>query len=215
WMGLVPARPLLDGLAPPPRYRWIQPPPELEEGNIKPEAGAGTLALRENGTEQASIATPDGQAVVILPLNAISPSADQTEVRLEIAPVDPAGLPPPPERLTIEGNAYRIDATYPPSGRPVVPARPVGVVLRYPIDATTLLLMANGRWREIPVNLASGTLSILAETAVLGTFAPAGPEQSRRSSAPTPPWAYLAAGSALAAAVALSLDGKRRKLRHR
>ncbi len=213
WLGLVPVRPLLDGLAPPPRYRWVQPPPELEEGNLPPQMGAGTLALRQTGSEAASIATLDGQAVLILPVNAVLPSEGQTETKITITPVDPAELPPPPRGTTIQGNAYRIEATYQPSGTPVSLGRPVGLVLRYPIDATMLLLVSNGGWREVAASLASGTLSIHTEITALGTFAPAAPKQSRRPSASTPPWAYLAAGAALAAAVALSLGGKRRTSR--
>ena len=37
-LGFLPAVPLLDGLAPPPAYRWVDPPPELRGSNQTPAA---------------------------------------------------------------------------------------------------------------------------------------------------------------------------------
>ena len=43
-------RPLLDGLAPPTAYRWVQPPPELAATNQKPTPGRFVVKLGNAGS---------------------------------------------------------------------------------------------------------------------------------------------------------------------
>src|SRR3989442_3814408 len=84
--GLFPLRVLYDGFAPPPPYRWVHPPARLAAENRPPEAGAGPIALSAAGSEYASVATGDGQAIVIFPPGAISPSNRESVAKITLTP---------------------------------------------------------------------------------------------------------------------------------
>ena len=47
------------------------------------------------------------------------PSPGQTSVHVQVTPLDPAALGPRVEGLQAVGNAYRLQASYAPSGRPI------------------------------------------------------------------------------------------------
>ena len=64
-------RPLLDGLAPPPPYRWVTPPPELSAGNKKPAGVTSGVGLGPTGSEVSAISTGDGQANLVLDASAV------------------------------------------------------------------------------------------------------------------------------------------------
>src|SRR5207237_1931826 len=76
--GLVPTRPLYDGTGPPPRYRWVNPPPELAQGNIAPSSGTGSTPIGPKNTPAYNLNTDDGQASIIFPPDGIQPMAGQT-----------------------------------------------------------------------------------------------------------------------------------------
>ena len=65
-------RPLYDGFAPPPSYRFVDPPPFFAAGNVEPQPMSTTIALGASGSEPAGVATPDGQFVVSLGRGAIA-----------------------------------------------------------------------------------------------------------------------------------------------
>ena len=128
-------RPLLDGTAPIPPYRWVSPSPELAETNVPPTSGAFTLALTERGSRAEVLTTDDAQATLILQAGTIPPSAGQDRVRLTLAPIDPASIGSP-SGLAVLGNAYRLQATYEPGGDPIPDLRePLEVILVYPLTA--------------------------------------------------------------------------------
>jgi hypothetical protein len=137
-LGVGPA-PLLDGLAPPPPYRWVNPPPELEEGNQEPASGAFTVDLDKNGSTAGAFSTDDSQATVIISQGSIAAAEGQKAAEIEITPRDPATLGDPPSDLEFAGNAYEVTATYKPSGDPVeslAGAADQRIVLVYPASAT-------------------------------------------------------------------------------
>jgi hypothetical protein len=209
-IGLLPIRPIFDGVGPPEPYRWIDPPPDLREGNVQPLAGQAEIPLTPTGSAPLSVNTEDGQTAVTLPVDSIAPKPGESAIRIAIAPLDPADLPKAPEGLEIEGNGYRIEVTYVPSGSPTVLTRPATVILRYPFQSTTMLRLADGSWRELETHLAAAALQLFADSDQLGTFVAAGkpvvPPEERRTFA----WNYIAAGVALVVATALILLARRR-----
>jgi hypothetical protein len=129
--------PLLDGLGPLAPYRWVTPPPELADTNQPPSSGRFDVTLGAQGSEPATFVLSDNQATFILPEGVFRAKAGQIQVRLRVDPVDPATLGPPPSGTTVFGNAYRLRASYQPSGEPVTELRaPIDAYLVYPVTAT-------------------------------------------------------------------------------
>jgi hypothetical protein len=136
---LLTRRPLLDGLAPPTPYRWVKPPPGLAASNKPPASVRFSVKLTRAGSELGAFSTSDGQVNVVLSEGAVPPSPGQTAVEVTIEPLDPATLGPPPAGLVVAGNAYRIRASYEPSGRRVDAfAGQSSVGLVYPLLATAV-----------------------------------------------------------------------------
>jgi hypothetical protein len=152
-------RPLLDGLAPPTPYRWVNPPPDLAAGNKPPASTRFTLELTANGSRLGAFSTSDGQINLVLSEGAVAARPGQTGVEVAVDPVDPAKLGPAPLGLVVAGNAYRIQASYRPSGHKVEAfggQSSVGLV--YPLLAAALadpaghvvLSSADGRaWKQL------------------------------------------------------------------
>ncbi len=182
--------PVLDGLTPPPPYRWVSPPPSLAAGN-KPATGKKfTIALKPAGSVAGVFATPDGQANLVLSQNAIPRSGQDASVSLSIEPLAPSGLGAPPDGFTIQGNVYRVQASYSPSGAPVGTLRaPSEAILSYPAAAGPhrrhfLLESADGKtWTKLPDSIDSaGQLQVTATITSLGNLAVA----TKGSSQPVP-----------------------------
>jgi hypothetical protein len=152
-------RPLLDGLAPPTPYRWVKPPPELAAGNKPPASARFTLQLTAAGSRLGAFSTSDGQVNMVLSQGAVPARSGQTGVQVTVDPVDPATLGPVPAGLVGAGNAYRIQASYRPSGDKVETlAGQSSVALAYPLLTTAvadaaghqLLSSADGRtWQPL------------------------------------------------------------------
>lgn len=199
-MGVRPGLPLLDGLAPPPPYRWVNPPTELRRDNKAPSSLSTNVDLAASGTPAALLATSDGQVELDLAAGAFAARAGQTSVQVSVQPLDPASVLPPPAGLALQGNAYRIDATYQPAGTPATPTASVDVALRYPVDATQALLLSGGAWQLLATTPESSAETVVGHATGLGVFAAGlaggAPAKPKR----TPAWAYAAAGLALLAA---------------
>jgi hypothetical protein len=210
-------RPLLDGLAPPPPYHWVKPPPELSSGN-RPAAGAdGVVPLSPSGTQVTAISTGDGQANLLLDANAIAPATGQRSVAIAIQPVDPAKLAGAPPGLVLAGNAYRIQFSYQPSGRPVTalagkatislvfPLLPIPVTS--PFDHT-VLSSADGRaWAKQSSTATPGSHQVASALPAPGYVIAAVPPAPAEAAAPnrTPLYAGLAAAAVLVAVAAIVL----------
>ncbi len=97
----------------------MHPPASLAAGNRPPSAAHVKVALGPNGSQIDAVSTGDGQAQLLLGTGAFPASAGQTAVAVDVEPLDPAGLAPPPQGLVLAGNAYKLTARYLPSGRPI------------------------------------------------------------------------------------------------
>jgi hypothetical protein len=166
-------RPLLDGLAPPTPYRWVSPPPDLAAGNKPPASTRFTVELTAQGSKLGAFSTSDGQINLVLSQGAVPAQPGQTRVEVAVDPVDPATLGPAPSGLVVAGNAYRIQASYRPSGRKVETIggqSSVGLV--YPLLTTAVadpsghvvLSSADGRaWEQLASTDTPGTHQVSAD----------------------------------------------------
>lgn len=127
-------RPLLDGLAPPTAYRWVEPPPELAATNQKPTPGTFTVKLGSGGSKTAVFTTDDAQVTVILPEGSFADAEGQRSVQVTVDPLAGA-LAQPDDPLNVVGNVYLVEATYQPSGDAAKLANPASVVIVYPLLA--------------------------------------------------------------------------------
>jgi hypothetical protein len=146
------ARPLFDGFAPPPPYNWVNPPKEFAAGNVQPKPSSVEIALGPGGSAVGGGSSPDGQVILSFKAGAIPPRDADTRVVVQVTPVDPAVVAAPPPGLAADGNAYRLDFTYQPSGQSVPSlAEPADVFLVVPEPAQTLLFSRDGRtWENLP-----------------------------------------------------------------
>jgi len=211
-------RPLLDGLAPPPPYRWVKPPPEAASTNKPPSGATASVDLGPNGTAVTAISTNDGQANLLLDPNAIAPSRGDRSVRAQIEPVDPGTLAALPSGLVAAGNAYRIRFSYQPSGKPVTTLAGKATVslvfalLPIPVTSAfdnTILASADGKaWTRQQSTATPGThqvASALKEPGyVMAAVPPAPPEQAAGTNR-TPLIIGLVAAALVVAAAALLL----------
>ena len=144
-------RPLFDGFAPIPEYRFVAPPPAFAAGNHRPEGATIRIPITPRGSAARGVSTPDGQAVISLGAGAVPTHGADTAVRLTVTPRDGARLAPLPDGLRPNGNAYAITLHYEPSGAPVTSlARPGTLVLEVPEVSTGMFRSPPGRtWRAI------------------------------------------------------------------
>jgi hypothetical protein len=171
-------RPLLDGLAPPTPYRWVRPPPDLAAANKPPASTRFTVQLTAGGSRLGAFSTGDGQVSLVLSEGAVPARSGQTGVEVAVDPVDPATLGPVPSGLVGAGNAYRVQASYRPSGRKVETlAGQSSVALVYPLLTTAVadagghqvLSSADGRtWEPQPSTDTPGSHQVSARLARTG-----------------------------------------------
>jgi hypothetical protein len=204
-----PVLPLFDGLGPPPPYRWVSPPPDSAAPNEPPLPGIGEVLLTRR-PQNFTVSTEDGQGVLAGRSNAFLRQPRQRAVLVNITPLDPAGLGPPPAGLIFDGNAYQFEATYASSGEEAALDSEVQVILRYPRHATVLLKSTGSRWERMKSFPIRTALQIFVETRELGTFVAARPPPAEQRS--ILPWiAFSGAGAAvIAAAVVLYLRRRSR-----
>jgi hypothetical protein len=143
--------PLFDGLAPPPPYRWVKPPPSLAGTNQPALSGTATLPFKNGRSQPGVFRTDDSQAVIVMLTGSVPPQPGATSVKLTITPLAPAQAPKTPSGLRIDGNVYRFTATYEPNGEAVTDlATPGELVLVYPTPTAArhvLLFSADAkRW---------------------------------------------------------------------
>jgi len=210
-------RPLLDGLAPPPPYRWVTPPPELSAGNKKPAGVTSGVGLGPSGSEVSAISTGDGQANLVLDASAVAPSPGQGQVQVTIDPIDPAKLAGAPPDLVLAGNAYQIRLTYLPSRKPVttlsgrmtisllVPLLPIPV--SSPFDTTVLASPDGKGWTRQDSTATPGSHQVASNLGspgyVIAAVPPAPPDQPVPNRVPL--YAGLATAAALVALAAVLL----------
>jgi hypothetical protein len=193
-----PVFPVFDGFGPPAPYQWVSPPPEVAVNNQPPLPGVGEVSLE--GTAQNFFATTeDGQASLSGISDSFARQPRQKAVRVNLTPLDPQTLGPPPRGLLFDGNAYEIEAAYVPSGDPAEFEGKVQVILRYPRRANVVLMSTESGWERLVSFVIRPSLQVYAEVNELGTFVAAAPPPPvhRRSI-----WPWIAYGGAGVAVVA-------------
>jgi hypothetical protein len=173
-------RPLLDGLAPPPAYRWVNPPPDLAGSNQPPATGRFVVTLNPGtGSAAGVFSTSDTQAGVALPTGAVPYRQGATSAILAITPLDPARFGRPASNLVFEGNVYRFDLRYQPGGQAVrTLAQPAQTVLFFPAPPNaltyrhTVVVSTDGRtWRRVPTSVSPVQQLTQADVRALGYVA--------------------------------------------
>ena len=212
--GHVPVRPLFDGQAPAVPYRWVNKPAHVTGDAGPAEPGQGFIPLTKDGSDPVSVVTKDAQTSIIFQLNAFRPREGEKRINVEITPLDPATLGPPPEGMVFDGNAYELVATYDKSKAPAEVRQPATVLLRYAAAASDLARLEGGEW--VPLDETTpqpATLQLFAEVTELGTFAPVGEPPVDAEPPPgtsTPWWVYAAGGVGAAGALAGLIRFRRR-----
>jgi hypothetical protein len=203
-------RPMLDGLAPPTPYRWVNPPADLAAGNKAPASTRFTVPLTADGSQLGAFSTSDGQVNLVLSEGAVPALPGQTGVEVAVDPVDPATLGSVPSGLVSAGNAYRIQASYRPSGRKVEAIggqSSIGMV--YPLLATAVadagghqvLSSADGQaWESLPSTDTPGTHQVSARLPRTG-YVQVGVTPSAGGSGGDPRNRILLLGSGIAAVI--------------
>jgi hypothetical protein len=172
-------RPLLDGFGSAPPYRWVKPPEALKHSNQPPRPGAKSFAFT-NGTLQGGVvSTDDLQVTLILRDGAVRGPAGARTLNLSVRPLDPAPLSDPPSGLLFDGNAYRIQGAFAPSGgpAPTTLATAGDLAMVYPADATfgvggvkhVILASPDGRdWRQLTTQDLPGSQQASAKLPSFG-----------------------------------------------
>lgn len=172
-------RPLLDGLAPPTAYRWVQPPPELAATNQKPTPGTFTVELGNDGSKTAVVTTDDAQVTVILPAGSFASAEGQRSVKVTVEPLAGA-IAHPDDPLHVVGNVYLLDAIYRPSGDEARLADLATVVLVYPLLANdhgshSIIWSKTGdRWKAVQTDDLPSIQQAAADIRELGYVSVAG-----------------------------------------
>lgn len=211
WFGRpAPVRLLFDGLVPIDPYRWVRPG-WLSWGGSFALGGTGTLAMEPTGSAPGSIATGDGQAVMVFPRGAVEPRALEKSIRLTILPRHRRTAGRLPSNLRVDGNVYEVEGTYAASGQPIALTKRVTVLLTYPRHAEQILRRSGPAWTAIPTAVFPTSQKVYAETDRLGAFVAAGPPRPLEA---RDLWPYAAAAAgAILAAVALGLARRRGRVR--
>jgi hypothetical protein len=150
-----PVRPLFDGVGTSTPYKWVQPPWYVGSTNIKPGPSHQDIAF-ENGTSPLiGVNSEDSQIILNLPQGALPPNPGDTSIRASFTPLDPKKLANPGPGVRPDGNAYRVDMTYQPSGQPVRQTTTSGnVIMVVPDEAKDMLFSLDGKsWDTLPTHV--------------------------------------------------------------
>jgi hypothetical protein len=218
-------RPLLDGFAPPPPYRWVSPPPSLASSNQPPLPGKATVPFQAGKSQAGVFRTNDSQIVLVLLGGAIPPKAGQTSVSLTIDPVAPKAVGPPPSGEEITGNVYRMKAVYKPGGAPVTTlAVGAELVMVYPAPPQKglrhiLIVSADGKkWHALHSNdspiqhqVSSEGLKSLGYAAIAVPAGSSTPAPSSGGGGGSPVVVIVVIGAVIVLIVVAALEIRRRR----
>lgn len=159
---------IADGLSTAP-YRYVNPPQFLKNTNLPPQATSQVIGLRQ---PNPFVFTPDAQAALSSSARLFGHPSGQTGARISIAPL--RSFPALPSTsiqipgtnqqsaLTLDGNVYGFNATYVPSKRPVVVAKPLLITLEYPHTPYEMVALQGKTWKVI---CTQTTLTLTPSTA--------------------------------------------------
>ena len=147
-----PVRPLFDGIGGSTPYKWVRAPWYVGSTNLKPGPNSTDIPF-ENGTSPLiGVNSEDAQIILNLPQGALPARPGDTAVRASFTPLDPKKLAKPPGGMRPDGNAYRVEMTYQPSGQPAGQMTTSGnVIMVVPDEAEKMLFSLDGKsWDELP-----------------------------------------------------------------
>jgi hypothetical protein len=165
-------RPLFQGIGPDSPYRWVNPPPEFAPGNVPPRPSSTDIELRATGSQSAGLVSDDSQLIINLNENAVPPHAGDNTVTIAFTPLDPAELGPLTPPMRPDGNAYRVEMTYKPSGQAVPDlTTPGNVLVIVPEPADGVLFSRDGRtWEALDSRHEAGSGGQSASITAPGYF---------------------------------------------
>jgi hypothetical protein len=176
-------RPLLDGLAPPPAYQWVDPPAALASANKPPQAKTFRLTPETatydpaTGSGAGVFATGNYQATLALSAGAIAPMHGATQAILTMRPSAPVQGAVIPDGYGIAGNVIQITATYRPAGGTVTDLTgDAQLTLAYPlvyfgIDDAMLRSADGTTWETVKSTDHLGQQVVIGDIDRLGFFA--------------------------------------------
>ena len=149
-----PVRPLFDGASTNTPYQWVKPPWYVGSANVKPTPGHTDIPFENGVSPLIGVNSPDAQVILNLPQGALPSHPGDTAVRASFTPIDPKKVAKPPGDMRADGNAYRVEMTYQPSGAPVTKTVTSGnVVMVVPDEAEKMLFSVDGKeWDELPTH---------------------------------------------------------------
>jgi hypothetical protein len=147
-----PVRPLFDGVGGNTPYKWVKPPWYVGSTNIKPKASSTDITFENGVSPLIGVNSDDAQFILNLPQGALPARDGDTGVRASFTPLDPKKLAKPPGGMRPNGNAYRVEMAYQPTGEPVRQTTTSGnVIMVVPDEAEKLLYSPDGKsWTELP-----------------------------------------------------------------
>lgn len=184
-------RPLLDGIAPPTPYRWVEPPVELIETNEPPTPGTFKIRLSAEGSRTAVETTDDAQVTWILPQGSFAIAEGQRAVQVTVEPLPPSSFAEPEPPLEIAGNVYKLGAAYLPSGDAAPLVADSTIVLVYPqlsngLSGHTIIASATGdEWTPLDTSDLPSIHQADADVDALGYLAVARTPGASTTAPPT------------------------------
>ena len=147
-----PVRPLFDGVGGSTPYKWVKPPWYVGNTNIAPKASSTDIAFENGVSPLIGVTSNDAQIILNLPQGALPARAGDSAVRVAFTPLDPKKLAKLPGGMRPNGNAYRVQMTYQPSGTPFPQTTSSGnVIMVVPDEAERMLFSVDGKsWTELP-----------------------------------------------------------------
>lgn len=147
-----PVRPLFDGVGGSTPYKWVKPPWYVGSTNIEPEASSSDITFENGVSPLIGVTSDDAQIVLNLPQGALPAREGDTAVRASFTPLDPKKLAKLPGGMRPNGNAYRVQMSYQPSGTPFAQTATSGnVIMVVPDEAEKMLFSVDGKsWDELP-----------------------------------------------------------------
>jgi len=203
-----PIVPLLDGLAPPTPYRWVEPPEGFEPSAEEALAGEATQPVEEGSA--VGVITADGQAQMTALVQDIDAEVG-TDMDLSVEPSAPQDLGPPPAGFSFDSNAYTFEMTS-AGGEPVAITNQATVLLRYASKAGRMARWDGARWELLETTVLRGTMQLWGNVTELGTFVALwrGRHGAVSGGLGWPVWAGIGAG-AVAVLLGLELFLRRRR----
>ena len=150
-----PVRPLFDAIGGAVPYKWVKPPWYVGSTNIKPGPSHTEIAFENGASPLIGVTSEDAQVILNLPQGALPVRDGDTAVRAAFTPLDPKKLARPPGAMRSNGNAYRVEMTYQPSGESLgQTTAPGNVIMVVPDEGETMLFSLDGKgWEELPSNM--------------------------------------------------------------